>query len=214
MSGAEVIDSQAHADAVQLRNHLLIHHRQCVALRQLHHQLRQRIRRPPQLLQILDDGAIAKVAGGHVNGDMKRRTARQIRQLRHRFVDHKARQRRDKILPLGQRNKHIRRDPALARVMPAQQQLDAVALAALGVNQRLTVDHKFIGGNAVADLPAQAHAIRRRQPDDIADQQAQQQRQRQLRRQRRHRQARRRWAIERNGKRIAQRTLVVADLIL
>jgi hypothetical protein len=36
--------------------------------------------------------------------------------------------------------------------VPAQQQLDTIAVAAAGIDQRLAVDHKFVSGDAIADL--------------------------------------------------------------
>ncbi len=184
MSGAEIVYRQTHPNVVQLRHDRLIDNRQGVTLCQLNHQLRMRISGPPYLLQIFHNGAIVKMAGGDVNRNMERAALRQLRQGLYGPGNHKAGQGSDQVLPFRQWDKDIRRNPSLARIMPAQQKLNTFTLFAAGIDQRLTVNHKFTGGDPVADLPAEAHTIGRGQPDNIANQQAQHHCQRQLGRQR------------------------------
>ncbi|SUB16453.1 Uncharacterised protein [Pantoea agglomerans] len=106
---------------MQLRNHRLVHDRQGIALGELYYQFRHRIGRPPQVVQIFQNGVVAEVAGGNVNGDMERGIVGNCGKLSHHLIQYKARQRFDQVLSLGQGNKDIRCNPALTGIMPAQQ---------------------------------------------------------------------------------------------
>ena len=79
-----------------------------------------------------------------------------------------------------QRDKHLRGDPTLTGVIPAQQDLHASARLGAGIHQRLAEKLKFPRRNAHIDLPRKAHPVCRRQPGEIAQQQAEHQSQRQL----------------------------------
>ena len=80
-----------------------------------------------------------------------------------------------------QRNKHFRGDPPLSRVIPAQQNFNADARLRTGIHQRLAEKLEFPGRNAHINLPRETHPVRRRQPGEIAQQQAQHKTQRKLR---------------------------------
>ncbi|MNZ90875.1 hypothetical protein D3C78_1098460 [compost metagenome] len=73
------------------------------------------------------------MAGRHVNADMKSLVGREIANLADRFGHHVARQGNNQIMFLRQRNKYVRRYPALTGIVPAQKDLHADAFLRAGI---------------------------------------------------------------------------------
>ncbi len=123
------------------------------------------------------------MAGGNINADVKTGAGGEIAYLAYRFGDDIPGEGNNQVMFFGQRDKHVRGDPPLARVIPAQQNFDPDARLSSGIHQRLTEKLKFPFRNTHIDFPGEAHAVRCGQPGEIAQQQAQHQSQRQLCRQ-------------------------------
>ncbi|SAB19346.1 Uncharacterised protein [Enterobacter hormaechei] len=70
----------------------------------------------------------------------------------------------------SQGDKDIGRNPALTRVVPAQEDLDANAFPGAGVYQRLAEEFKLPGSNPHINFPGETYASRRGKPGDIAHQ--------------------------------------------
>ena len=68
------------------------------------------------------------------------------------------------------RNKHIRRNPALTRIVPAQQNLYANTLLAARIKQRLAEQFELMLRQAQIDFAGKAHSVSGRQPGDVAHQ--------------------------------------------
>ncbi|VEA74186.1 Uncharacterised protein [Serratia rubidaea] len=180
MAGAEVINRQHNAQIFQRANMFVLNLRQRGTFGQLQHQRRHRIGRQPDTADIGQDRLRVEMLGGDVDADIKRRARRKQRQIFHHRGHQKAGQGVNQTVLLGQRDKHVRRDPALPLAVPAQQDFDAETAAAGAVDDRLTVDLEFAAVNGMADMVRQAHAVGGNQIDHIGGQQADQQRQRHM----------------------------------
>ena len=111
---------------------------------------------------------MAEMAGGNIDSDMEARIRREYRQLAYGFRDDIAGEGNNQIMFLSQGDKHVRGDPPLARIVPAQQDLHADALLITRIHQRLAEQLKFAGGKAEIYLPGKAHPVCGGQPGDIA----------------------------------------------
>lgn len=141
------------------------------------------MRRQPNLADIVDDVERFKMLGGNVDADVEGRSWREQLQIFRHGVHQIASERNDELMLLGQRYKHVGRDPSLSLLFPTQQHLDAGAAPGVAVDDRLAVDAELAMSDGMADVVRQAHAIGGEQIDHIGRQQADQQRQRDMARQ-------------------------------
>ncbi|VFS06564.1 Uncharacterised protein [Enterobacter cancerogenus] len=107
------------------------------------------------------------MAGSHVNADVKTGRRREITELAHGFKNDVAGEGGNQVVLLGQGNKHVGRNPALTRVIPAQQDLNAHALLRSGIDQRLAEQLEFTRRQPHIDLPGKAHPAGGGKPGDV-----------------------------------------------
>lgn len=183
VAGAEIVDGQHDPHVFQRADLVILDRRQRGAFGQLQHQRGHRVRRQPNLADIVDDVERFKMLGGNVDADVEGRSWREQLQIFRHGVHQIASERNDELMLLGQRNKHVGRDPSLSLLFPTQQHLDAGAAPGVAVDDRLAVDAELAMSDGMADVVRQAHAIGGEQIDHIGRQQADQQRQRDMARQ-------------------------------